>query len=75
MNQTSLDRFNDLQKQGYMRSVYAVRKTRMVTLFQVWLANAEGLCHEGQNELAAQLISRNHIGSIVKRVRRGAHHG
>jgi hypothetical protein len=67
MTQTSLDRFNDLQKQGFMRAAYATRKPKKVKVFQVWLANDEGICHEGQDELKAQMISRGHVGSVVKK--------
>lgn len=65
MNITSLDRFNDLQKQGFMKPI----KRRKVTMFEAWLPNGEGCCYKGASEIEANRLVAKY-GGKVKRVRK-----
>jgi len=61
------DRYLDLLKQGFMKP----HKTKMVTLFQHWLPNGEGLSYEGQSEMTA-ITQKQQWGGEIKTVRRPA---
>jgi hypothetical protein len=67
MTAYQMDRFNDLQKQGFMKP----RKLKMTTMFQVWLPNEEGMAHEGKDEMTAKLLAMKY-GATVKKIRRAA---
>lgn len=58
----ALDRFNDLQKQGFMKT----KQRKAVTLWQVWLPNNEGMAHEGANEIIARLLANKYAGEVRK---------
>ena len=59
------DRYVDLLRQGFMKP----SKVRMVTVFQHWLPNGEGLTYEGASEVQA-LLNKQKYGGEVKKVRK-----
>lgn len=54
------DRYVDLLKQGFMKP----RKSRLVTVFQVWLPNDEGMMHEGTDEITAHMLAYKYSGEV-----------
>lgn len=58
MNEYALDRFNDLQKQGFMKP----RKQRMTTVYEVW--TVDGVTCVTTNKVTAEMNARRHQGTI-----------
>jgi|HubBroStandDraft_2_1064218.scaffolds.fasta_scaffold218474_3 hypothetical protein len=61
-----LDRFADLQKQGFMKQG---RNTKKQKFWQHWLPNGEGVTYEGTNENEAKRLLAKYGGEIKSAVK------
>ncbi len=60
-----LDRFNDLQKQGFMKPAKA-KRGKLVTYYEAWLPDSGGLGYQGESKFDADMFVRRYGGSVKK---------